>query len=757
MFEPGLGKVKGFSHKIREKPDAVPVQAALRAIPFAIREEVHKELDRWEKDDIVEKIDASEWVSPLVVVRKKTGNIRLCVDMRAPNKEIVVDKFPIPSIDELLGELRGAKYFARPDLANAYHQLELNEESRDLTCFLTHQVLYRFRRVPFGLASAPSAFQKMMKIALQGLEGLQSYFDDLVVYGRTWEEYRRNLKAVLRRLSELGIKLNPAKCEFDLTEMEFLGHMVTPEGIKPAPSNTRAILDAPPPKDATTLKSFLGLVGFYSKFCPGFASKVEPMCKLLRGDQTFEWSEDCQTSFKCIKEDIGNHITLTLFDPDLDIVVTTDASGYGLGAYMSQYKNGLERIVTCASRTLTDSERKYAVGEREALACVWACEKWHTYLWGRHFTLRTDHQTLTTLLSSKGNGHKPMRIARWNARLLQYNYTVEYEPGRDVCFADALSRLPLEDTTGFDIEDEAICLKFEDDTACVTLAEITTATNEDKTLQKAIRYTVNGWPDKLDAVDKAVYGLFRFRKELSVYKQNLLRGDRVVVPKALTARIIEIAHQCHQGIVRTKQRLRGLYWWNGMDIQVEQAIHTCTTCQMNDKTASTRPAPMQPVSLPNKPWEKLSMDIVGPNDCAPHSERFAITVHDYFSKWPEAALVPRVTTDVVISFLQGIFSREGYPQEIVTDHGPQFVSHVFEDFCVRRNIRHTTSAIYHPQANGAVERFNQTLGNTIQLATKERKSPTLAVRESLCVYRATPHATTGVSPSELLHGRRMVT
>ncbi|XP_064624576.1 uncharacterized protein K02A2.6-like [Lineus longissimus] len=306
-YKDRLGKVKGFSHKIRVKPDAVPAQAALRAIPFAIREEVHKELDRWEKDDIVEKIDASEWVSPLVVVRKKTGNIRLCVDMRAPNKEIVVDKFPIPSNDELRGELRGAKYFARLDLANAYHQLELNEESRDLTCFLTHQGLYRFKRVPFGLASAPSAFQKMMKIALQGLEGLQSYFDDLVVYGRTWEEYRRNLKAVLRRLSELGIKLNPAKCEFDLTEMEFLGHMVTPE--------------------------------------------VEPVRKLLRGDQKFEWSEDCQTSFKCIKEDIGNHITLTLFDPDLDIVVTTDASGYGLGAYRSQYKNGLERIVTCASQS----------------------------------------------------------------------------------------------------------------------------------------------------------------------------------------------------------------------------------------------------------------------------------------------------------------------------------------------------------------------------------------------------------------------
>ena len=400
LFTSELGCVKNFEYKPKVKSDITPVQAKLRRLPFSVHDKVSEELNRLEAADVIERIDSSEWVSPLVVVWKKSGKIRLCVDLRKVNKALVVDKFPLPNIDEILGELHGAKYFARLDLASAYHQLPLSAESRDLTAFITHDGLFRFKRVCFGIASAPSAFQKMMSASLRGLKGIQFYLDDIIVFGKTKEEYLKNLRAVLERIRQCGLKLNE-KCSFNMTNIEFLGHMITLEGLKPLPKQTEAITKAPAPHDSMSLRSFLGLVGFYSKFIPDYSTVVEPLRALLRGSSEFKWTDEAQKSFEQVKMLIGNHLTLSLFDPTLDTIVTTDASGYGISGILSQVKDGKEHIVYCASRTLTETERKYSVGEREALACVWSCERWYTYLWARPFELRTDHSALTTLLSSK--------------------------------------------------------------------------------------------------------------------------------------------------------------------------------------------------------------------------------------------------------------------------------------------------------------------------------------------------------------------
>ena len=446
LFSPGLGRVKGFEHKIRVQEDAVPTQAKLRRLPLSVRDAVSAELQKLENEGVIERIDTSPWVSPVVVAWKKSGKIRLCVDLREVNKNIIPDKFPLPTIDDLLSELHGAKYFAKLDLAAAYHQLPLHKDSRDLTAFITHEGLFRYTRVCFGISSAPSAFQKMMSLLLGGMKGVQCYLDDLVIYGHTYEEYKQNLKAVLMKLRKTGLKLND-KCKFDLTSIDFLGHRITQEGLQPSPSQARAILEAPAPHDRTSLRSFLGLVGYYAKFCPDYATVVEPLRALLRGDEVFNWTSEVHESFTKVKTLIGNFVTLTLFDPECDTIVTTDASGYGISGVMSQIHDGKECIVACASRTLTETERKYSVGEREALACVWACERWYRYLWGRHFILRTDHSALTTLLSAKGTGRQTMRIARWNSRLMNFNYTIVHHAGvsPELKIADCLSRLPLPD------------------------------------------------------------------------------------------------------------------------------------------------------------------------------------------------------------------------------------------------------------------------------------------------------------------------
>uniref|UniRef100_A0A669FAM3 Reverse transcriptase domain-containing protein n=1 Tax=Oreochromis niloticus TaxID=8128 RepID=A0A669FAM3_ORENI len=440
---PDIGCVRAFVHKVKVDPTVKPVRQKLRRLPFAVRASVSAELDRLLKAGVIERIDASSWVSPIVVTGRKTGGIRLCADLREPNKAVITDCYPLPHVDELFASLQGAKMFSTIDLANAYYQLPLHEDSRDLTAFITHDGLFRFCRVPYGLASAPSAFQKMMAEILKDLPGVQNYLDDLIVYSKSAAEHDQNLSTVLQKLKDAGLVLNENKCHFRKTSLRFLGHVVTADGILPDEEHIDAVLRAPPPSDAVALRSFLGLVSWYSKFLPNFATVVAPMRACANDKNTFTWTSDAQVSFEEVKKLVVNSPALALFDPALRVVISTDASDYGLGAVFAQVQpDGTEKPVAFASRTLSATEQKYSTVEKEAYACVWAAEKWRTYLWGRRFTLRTDHQALTTLLSTKGINTAGMRIARWSARLLCFDYDVIYRPGSQNYTADCLSPAP---------------------------------------------------------------------------------------------------------------------------------------------------------------------------------------------------------------------------------------------------------------------------------------------------------------------------
>lgn len=749
LFTSELGLAKGFIHRIKTRAGVQPVASKLRRLPLMLRPRVSSELQRLESLDIIERINASEWVSPIVVIEKKDGSIRLCVDLREPNKAIVPDSFPLPHMDELLHALVGATHFSKLDLASAYHQVLLDPESRDLTAFITHEGLYRFKRVCFGLASAPAAFQSMMSVILRNCPGVLFYIDDVIVFGKSAEEHLKNLETVLQRIKDAGLKLN-SKCVFGVQELEFLGHKVTPCGISPLPGKVDAIVETPVPNNAAELRSFLGLVEYYAKFVPHLAEMVEPMRALLRKDQGFTWSAEVDNSFRAVKSVLSSDLVLQMFDPALPIIISTDASECGLGAVLQQRAGHTLRTVAFASRTLSSAERKYAVGEREALACIWACEHWHAYLWGRSFTLRTDHQALVSLLSSQGSGRRPLRIARWCARLLCYNFTVEYQKGSSNRVADALSRLPVHmPDAELTFEEEIVCMV---QPTCLTKEQFEQAVRADLTLQKVKAYVTGSWPSHRN-VPEDLKPYFRVREELSVVGDLLLRAERLVVPSSLVAQIVATAHETHQGIGRTKARLREQFWWPRMDSHVEEAVHNCSICQEADKSTKTSPAPLQPVELPERPWQKLAIDIVGPLERAPLDCRFVLTLVDYFSKWPEVQFCREVSTRTVNDFLLNIFAREGYPEEIVCDNGPQFTSKEFVDFLQERAIRLSHSSVYYPQANGQIERFNRTFKTYLQLARLEQRSLRAAVRDYLAAYRCTPHATTGVAPAVLLHGR----
>uniref|UniRef100_A0A224YP72 RNA-directed DNA polymerase n=1 Tax=Rhipicephalus zambeziensis TaxID=60191 RepID=A0A224YP72_9ACAR len=579
LFTQELGLVKGYMHEVKRRPGIQPVAAKLRRLPFLLQQQVSDELSRLEKSGVIERVSASDWVSPLVVVKKKNGSLRLCVDLREPNKAIVVDGFPLPHIEELLQQLTGAVYFSKLDLASAYHQVNLSEPSRDLTTFVTHDGLFRFRRVCFGLASAPAVFQKMMSDILKDCSGVLCYLDDILVWGRTRAEHDANLQVVLSRISNTGMKLND-KCVFAVQQIQFLGHNVSARGLSPLESKVHAIVNAPAPADCKSLHSFLGLAGYYSKFIPHYADVVEPLRSMLRKGQTFNWSNEANSAFNIIKEVLAANPVIQLFDEKLPIVITTDASNIGLGAVFQQRKGDQLVTIAFASRTLSPAERRYSAGEREALACLFACEKWHVYLWGRHFTLRTDHQALVTLLSAGSEGRRPLRISRWCARLLYYNFTVQYCKGSHNVVADALSRLPLQLPVSPELEEEIISLV----TPCITKPELQAATAADTTLQQVLPYIANGWPEK-KSLPPELLPYFAVRTELSCVDNLIFRADRISIPTTMCDRLVQLAHESHPGIVRTKQRLRERYWWPGLDSQVERAVRNCIVCQTADKSA----------------------------------------------------------------------------------------------------------------------------------------------------------------------------
>ena len=751
-----LNIIKGFVHKVKVNDKVEPVQQKLHRLPFSIRDKVSQELKRLENLDVIEKIDSSEWVSPIVVSWKKNNTIRICVDLRQVNKAVIPDRYPLPKIDELISELRNAKYFSQLDLASAYHQMLLHPKSRNLTAFITHNGVYRYKRLCFGLSSAPSAFQKMLSTILSDLKGVQNYLDDVIVYGKDKVEHDKNLYEVMSKLQSCGILLNYDKCKFGQSSIEFLGHKITGEGIQIDDKKCQALYDMPAPSDVKTLKSYLGLAGYFSSHIPQFASIAEPLRALLHKNTKFEWSSKEQQSFENIRKLVKENLVLAMFDPDLETIVTTDAAGGGLGAVISQIKAGKEVIVSCASRTLSANEKKYSIGEKEALACLWACKKWHTYLWGRKFTLCTDHQALVTLLS-KGSDRASMRIARWSCKLLNYNYEVKYKKGCNNILADTLSRLPVTSSESeYDTDDEVICqLTLTELCKSVSLKELKKVTNDDKILNEVKTYIEHGWPKK--NLSKAIRSFHHVKDELVICNDILMRNDRIVVPDKLTSRFLYLAHESHQGMTRTKQRLRGLYWWPQMDTQVELLVKHCTLCRCNDKTATPSRVPMEPVKFPNSAWSKLAMDIVGPFDIGSADCKYAITLIDYYSKWPEVSFVSSVTTNKIIEFLKNIFAREGFPSEIITDHGVQFTSHEFKNYLESRGIKHGFSSVYFPQSNGAIERFNVILKNVIQNAVNSRRLWKECVLQFLAIYRATPQSTTKLSPSVLLHKRQMRT
>ena len=398
------------------------------------------------------------------------------------------------------------------------------------------------------------------------------------------------------------------------------------------------------------------------------------------------------------------------------------------------------------------AQRRYSAGEKEALACLFAIERWHVFLYGRRFRLRTDHQALVTLLGARGSGRAPLRIARWIERLRGYNFDVEYRPGSSNNVPDMLSRLPLNDGFTAGGDDEMVLAQIDTFAKPITWEEISGQTEADAELGKVCKWLRTHNP-KIDQKEWT-----SVIHELAEEDEVLFREEKIVLPRSLRRMAVDFAHdESHQGMVRTKQRLRQLYWWPAMDRMVEEVIRDCRICASSDRVLKPQTAPMTPTEWPTQAWERLAVDIRGPDYTAGLQGRFALVVVDYYSKWVEVELMQEVKTSQVIDMFQKLFNREGIPKHIVSDNGSQFTSREFARFLEERGIRHQKTPLYHAQANGAVERFNRTLGGFMETASRMGGDVARRIAQMVASYNATPQATTGKSPAELLHGRPMRT
>ncbi|KAJ1211759.1 hypothetical protein NDU88_007115, partial [Pleurodeles waltl] len=425
IFSGKLGLLKNFQHKIKIKPRAKAVAHKTRPIPHLLKNAVKEELNRLENLGIIQPVDCSEWLAPIVVAKKSNGkDIRLCVDLRDLNRNIWVERYPLPRIHEVLSTMGKAAYFSVLDLSNAYHQIELHPDSKWLTAFTTPFGSFMFNRMPFGLASAAAVFQKVIQNILGDLPNTLCFQDDVLVYGVTEEEHNERLRAVLLKLKMAGLTLRSEKCQLGVGSVEYLGHIISKDGFKPKFSLVDAVKKADPPKNKDELRSFLGLAEFMSKYVKTFSSISHKLRELLKNHAPFIWLEDHNSAFEQIKLAIVEAPHLSNFDHNRKTILTTDASKLGLGAALSQIVDGEERIIAFASKALNDAESNYSVIEREALVVFWAVKHFKFFLWGTQFILRTDHKPLVYVFSTKGFSNSTPRIARWILGLENFCFNV---------------------------------------------------------------------------------------------------------------------------------------------------------------------------------------------------------------------------------------------------------------------------------------------------------------------------------------------
>ena len=580
LFTESYEGMKGFEAHITMKENVKPVFMKARRVPYALKEQVENELDKLEKHGVIKKTDKSCWASPIVVVPKADKTVRICGDYKSTiNQSVEDEEYVLPTAQDLYTALVGSKIFSKLDLSHAYAQLSVDKESQEYLTINTHKGLYSYLKLPYGVKSSPKIFQAKMDQILHGVEKCVCKQDDILVGGNDWQENLKILAEVLGRLHKYNLHLKLSKCEFLKPEVVYLGLRISAEGLQPVEEKINAVKRAPTPRNVSELRSFLGMVQYYHSFLPGLATTLEPLHRLLQKNVQWEWTSDCQKAFESCKDGLTSDSLLVHYDLKRELRLACDASSYGLGAVLSHVMDdGTERPVAYASRTLSPSERNYAQIEREALSIIYGVKKFHQFLYGRKFTLMTDHQPLLALLGPKSPipTLAAARMQRWVLVLSAYDYQIEYRRSEQHANCDALSRLPHEDSK-IGSEGKIYSVSAIDKDFPITAKDIGKATSLDPVLTKVFDFVMTGWPESCEEENLKPY--YTRRHELSSEQNCVLWGSRVIIPQVYREKMLKELHWEHPGICAMKAIARTCMWWPKMDEEIEREVKLCTVCQ----------------------------------------------------------------------------------------------------------------------------------------------------------------------------------
>ncbi|KAL8089701.1 hypothetical protein AgCh_039255 [Apium graveolens] len=750
---PGLPLDREIEFAIDLAPGTEPVsKAPYRMTPVEMKELAKQLQDLLEKGVI--RPSVSPWGAPILFVKKKDGSMRLCIDYRELNKLTIKNKYPLPRIDDLFDQLKGAKYFSKIDLSSGYHQLKIKPEDIPKTAFRTRYGHYEFLVMSFGLTNAPAAFMDLMnRIFKEYLDKFIIVFiDDILIYSKTEEDHAEHLRTALEILRKKKLYAKFSKCEFWLQEVQFLGHIVSNEGIKVDPAKIEAITNWEKPRTPTEVRSFLGLAGYYRRFVQNFSRIATPLTKLTRKNEKFIWNNKCEESFQELKRRLITTPVLSLPDDRGNFVIYSDASHKGLGCVLMQH----EKVITYASRQLKPHEQKYHTHDLELAAIVFALKIWRHYLYGEKCEIFTDHKSLKYIFTQK---ELNMRQRRWLELIKDYDCSINYHPGKANVVADALSRKERLNVLSVpeEIYKEFQKLELEIRVCKPDEVKVYSMIFQPELLEKIKKC-------QEDVMDQDINRLVG--EELCTQKddQGILRfSSRIWIPPVtkLKNEILQEAHNSrysiHPGSTKMYRDLKKNYWCPDMKKEIAEWVSKCYTCQ-RVKAEHQRPnGLLQPLESPEWKWEHITMDfIVGlPRTRANHDAIWVIV--DRLTK--SAHFLPinkRFSLDKLVHmYLKEIVVRHGVPVSIVSDRDPRFNLRFWKSFQECLGTRLNMSTAYHPQTDGQSKRTIQTIEDMLRVCAIDFKG---SWDEHLPLvefaYNNSYHASIGMPPYEALYGRK---
>ena len=722
--------------------------------PFKQKEEINRQIEEMLEHGII-RPSKSPWAAPVVLVKKKSGEMRFCINYRQLNNVTKKDSYPLPRIDDILDKMSGKTLFTTLDLASGYFQIIMDDAAKELTAFIVENNLYEFNRMPFGLTNAPSTFQRLMNYVLRTVLGHFAlvYLDDIIIYSKTLEDHFNHIETIFRLLHEAGLKLKFKKCHFLKKSVNYLGHIISEDGIAPDPSKIDKIANYRIPQNSEELASFLGLAGYYRPFIQNYGTIAKPLsCQTKKNKkERLVWGETEQQSFETLRDRLTTSPILAYPDFTLQFQIFTDASNYGIGAILSQVQNEKEVVISYKSRHLKPSELKYATIEKEALAVVFGIKQFKHYLQDNEFLVISDHRPLQWLEDIKDeNG----RLGRWAIQLANMKYKIKYKPGRIHQNADCLSRIQMTCITHDFDSNLSITKRQSEDALCQAINGYLT----DGTLTHETDTDPPLWVKEIELFNNTSGLLTRDHWPTSQKRRNEMK-TQIVLPLSLRLTILNEYHDKpssgHLAFQRTYLKIQNKYYWPNMRENIKEYCTACIKCATTSKKINHR-APLHPLEIADAPFSVIAIDFLGPfTPMSVQGNSYIMVVTDYLTKWVEAIPLPDQTADTTSqALLKHIIARHGTPRAILTDQGSNFTSKLFANICVYFKIKRKLTTAYHPQTDGQTERFNRTLMSMLRNYTKNTHDDWEDVLELLCfAYRSSVHSSTHESPYYLMHGR----